>query len=520
MNTRSTWQVSLAVALLGCSDPAPPAPVATPTPVPVAAPVATTVVEPVAVPEVEPTTPTPAPSTLRIPRSLIASLSPVDARPPRGEVSAEECARNCALLSPTGELTLVLQELRGEASGYPQAIMVARMSGTEPAVRSYPIAYTMDQIDAYEENEGAPVPWLRVVRRALGDISTQRFAENIITHTAATDFSLEEVWSLVALGAPLEGRILYAEVGETSYRIHLARRDGSDARLLATLPIQPTACDGMYSDLACAAPLSIQAVYASPDGRFLNVVYRQAAAGDFQANDPQVLALPLDDASALPSAITPESRREDMLRSMRAPGPVSRIWQHDDSMETRGEQCDHGCGLFFENNEMWFVRPSRIAQGEPVAPTIFRPDGATAEVLISAGDGADIRAAAIERGLSDAPAVLGRRIVSRQANASWEGVIHVPLVELRAPHAGAQLSMEVDGQEYVIRMRRGDTEVELGRVPALRVNGRVSPPTIVEVFVPPVLGSPITVLGAAPTRLPSAEEGLEHTYFHATLPLR
>ena len=472
-----------------------------------------------AAPEVVPTSPAGAPSRVHIPPSLFAALSAIEARPPRGEVSVEACARNCALLSPEGQLTLVLQEFRGEASGYPQAITVARMSGIEPAVRSYPVAYTREQTDAYEENEGAPVPWLRIVRRALGDISTQRFAENIITHTTATSFSLEEVWSLVALGAPLEGRVLYAEVGETSYRIHLARRDGSDARLLATLPIQPTACDGDYTDTACAAPLSIQEVYASPEGRFLNFVYRLAAAGDGQENDLQVLALALDDASALPSEITPASQREDLLRSMRAPGPASRIWNHDEPMETRGEQCDHGCGLFFEDNSMWFVRPSRIAQGEPAAPTIFRPDGATAEVLISQGDDGQTRADAIERGLDGAPQVQGRRIVSRQANASWEGVIHVPLVELRAPHAGAQLSMEVDGQEYVIRMRRGDTEVELGRLPALHVNGRVSPPTIVEVFAPPVLGSPLTILGAAPTRLPSAEAGLEHTYFHATLPL-
>ena len=492
-----------------------------------------------ATPEAPLTPPAQTPSSLRIPPSLLAALSPVQARPPRGQVSVEECARNCALLSPQGQLTLVLQQFRGDARGYPAAINVVRVSGAEPAVRSYPVAYTMEQINAYEDNEASPVPWLRIVRRALGDISRQRIAENIITHTAATSFSLEEVWSLVALGAPLEGRVLYAEVGETAYRIHLARRDGSDARLLATLPLQPTACDGDYSDTACASPLSIQEVYASPDGRFLNVVYRQALAGDGQEADPQVLALGLDDASALPIEITPASRREDLLRSMRAPGPVSRVWQHDDSAmggdtlqgparsaqplletRTRGEQCDRGCGLFFENNQMWFVRPSRIAQGEPVAPTIFRPDGATAEVLISQGDDAQTRAAAIERGLDGAPQVQGRRIVSRQANASWEGVIHVPLVELRAPHAGAQLSMEVDGDEYVIRMRRGDTEVELGRVPALHMNGRVSPPTIVEVFVPPVLGSPITVLGAAPTRLPSAEEGLEHTYFHATVPFR
>lgn len=464
--------------------------------------------------------PATAPSTLRIPQTLLASLEASPARPREGEVSAETCAGGCALLSPAGELMLVLAQMEGSAEGYPGSIDVVRVSGATPVLRRYPIPeYTMEQREAYEDVEGAPVPWLPTVRRAVGDVRTHRFASSIITHRAPSSFSLEEITTLVGLGAPLEGRILYAEVGETAYRIHLARRDGSDARLLATLPIQPTACDGDFSDTACAAPLSIERVYASPEGRFLNVVYREAAAGDGQENDSQVMVLPLDDASALPSAITPASRREDLLRSIRASGPVSRVWNHQDPLGTRGEQCDHGCALFLANNDMWFVRPSRIAHGEPSAPTIFRPDGATAEVLISQGDDAETRADAIERGLGEAPRTQGRRIVARQANASSEGVIYVPLVELRAPHVGAQLSMEVDGAEYVIRMRRGDTEVELGRVPALRVNGRVSPPTIVEVFAPPVLGSPLTILGAAPTRLPSHADGLEHTYFHATVPL-
>ena len=289
--------------------------------------------------------------------------------------------------------------------------------------------------------------------------------------------------------------------------------------LLATLPLQPTGCDGSYSDVACVAPLSFDAVYASIDGRFLTLVYREAVAGDFPTGDPRVLTLALDDASVLPSAITAESRRADLERSLSAPGPVSRVWNHDDPMQTRGQQCDHGCTLFLENNEFWLVRPSRIAQGVPQASMIFRPDGASAEVLVSDGEDRNARAIAVERALRGGPTTQGRRIVLRQANASWEGLIHVPLVELRAPHIGVQLSMEVEGEEYVIRMRRAGAEVELGRVPALRVNGQVSPPTFVEVFAPPVLGSPLVVLGAAATRLPSSSEGVEHTYFHAVLTL-
>jgi len=512
--------LAVAIALLGCSDPAPPVAPQTP----VVEPSAEPRVEPVAAPEVLPAST--ANAELRIPPLLLAQLESVDTIE-RGEVSATACQGGCALLSPGGQLTLALLQTEGESEGYPEAVNIVRIDGAEHTLRAHRFSYTPESIAAYEDTEGA-APWMATLTRALGNIRTHRWAENIITHRATTSFSLEDVSVLVALGGPLAGRVVYVETGETAYRIHLAQRDGSRARLLAKLPIQPSACNGDYTDRACVLPISLDAVYASPDGRFLNVVYHEAVAGDFPVRqtsnqhptgNPQHITLALDDASALPSLITSQSRREDLVRSLSAPGPAARVWSYQSEDSSRGGQCDHGCGLFFENNEMWFVRPSRVAQGEPRAPMIFRPDGASAEVLISAGDDAETRAAAIERGLTGAPRVQGRRIIARQANAAWEGVIHVPLVELRAPHVGAQLSLEVEGEAYVIRMRRGDNEVELGRLPALHVNGQVSPPTLVEVFVPAVLGSPITVLGAAPTRLPSHEDGVEHTYFHGSFPL-
>ncbi len=476
--------------------------------------------EPVVAPEVTPEVAPTASAELRIPAGLLAQLrggavDPVE----HGEVSAQACQGGCALLSPSGQLTLALLQMEGESEGYPEAVNIVRVNGAEQTLRTTRFAYTPESIATYEDTEGAPAPWMESLTRAVGNIRNHRWAENIITHRATVSFSLEEPSVLVALGAPVEGRVLYVETGETAYRVHLADRDGTHARLLATLPLQPTACDGDYTDRACAVPLSLDAVYASPDGRFLNVVYHEAVAGDFPTGDPRVLTLPLDDASALASAITPQSRREDLVRSLTAPGPIARVWNYDNENDTRGGQCDHGCALFLENNEFWFVRPSRVSMAEPQAAMIFRPDGASAEVLVSDGDDPDARAEAIERSLRGAPSTQGRRIVLRQANAAWEGLIHVPLVELRAPHVGAQVSMEAEGEEYVIRMRRGDAEVELGRVPALRVNGRVSPPSIVEVFAPPVLGSPLVVLGAAATRMPSASEGVEHTYFHAVVAL-
>lgn len=458
--------------------------------------------------------PDPAPTAVGpIPAALIAGLSPAPTQTHTGEVTATACAQGCALLSPADELVVALPQYEGSLEPYPVAFQIVRMHGAEPQVQRLPLTYSRQAIAAFEDTEGAPAPWMGVLTRALGDLTGYRFAESISTERSEATFGVEGYYPLIALGGPLEGHLLYAEPSEAAYRIHLVRRDGSSSRLLASLPIQPTACDGDGTDSACAAPLSLGSSVASPDGHFLTILYRYGVAGgDVREGDAIVLTLSLDEALS----ITPARRREELLASMRAPGDVSRIWRNEDAMRSRGEQCDHGCGLFRPSGEMFFVRPGRVAHAEPMDTMVFRPDGETTEVEIEEGDDARTRAAAVERALAGAPRALGRRIVARQANAAWESVIHVPLVELRAPHLGAQLSMEAEGEEYVVRLRRGDAEVELGRIPALQVDGRVSPPTIVEVIVPPSQGSPITVLGAAPSRLPSAGDGIEHTYFHAS----
>lgn len=531
---------ALAVASCRCEDRPPPSSVE---PRPVPAPSASTVepgaaVEPGVAP-VEPTPAAPAPAEptpgadgVDVPSTLVRQLGlPARPEPVReGPVDVATCARGCALWAPDGALLLALPTY--EESPFPREVIVVRARGAvQESRRIDPVSgLSEDAIAAFEDTGGdGPAPWAPAVERALrelggGDPATFRWASSLVTRRARTVFSLDEYTPLVALGGAFEDRWLFAEIGETSYRIHLLRSDRSVDRLLATSPLEATACDGGFTDSACIEPRSIEAVYASADGRFLHAVLWAPTAGHGAVQPSTVLSLPLDDASAIPPAITSESRAADLERSLTAPGAMVHLWVDEPEEDPepgaeptsseRAARCLRGCALFLENGAPWVVRPTSFAHGDPLSPFVFRPDGSSVEVLSPGGASPEEQTGALERALAEAPSGEARRLVARQGIASWRGTARAALVELRTPHARARLGVELEGREYVLSWITAAGAVEVGRVPALEANGRPSPPGIVEAFAPPRLGFPIVVLGAAVTRLPSHPEGLAHGLFH------
>jgi hypothetical protein len=470
------------------------------------------------VPEQAPAEPLaePASDGVEVPVTLVRQLAHAHARAvrrDRGPVTAAACARGCALVAPDGALVLVRAALEHEDAAVPERLTILRLEGDARSERGVDLdGIPEEALVAYEEG-GGEAPWTSRLARALGDLSGHRWAEDLVAARAESIFSLSEFAPLVALGGAFDGRWLFAEIGESAYRLHLLRADRSVDRLLATLPLQPTACDGDFTDLACVAPMAIDAVYASRDGRFLHAWVGYAAAGH-GAPSSEILTLALDDASALAPAITPASRRAELERSLRAPGPVLRLWPDDFApIEEDGASCARSCALFFENGSPWIVRPSTFLHGVPARYFVHRADGTTSEIL---GTGEDPETA-IARVLEGGPAGLPRRLVQRQAHASFRGTLRAPLVELRAPYAGVRLVATLEGDAYVITWEGPRASGEVGRVPALAIGGRPSPPGILEAFAPPTLGYPVVIVGYAVTRPSSHADGIEHTLFHVVV---
>ncbi|GAB4203739.1 MAG: hypothetical protein OHK0013_18090 [Sandaracinaceae bacterium] len=463
----------------------------------------------------------PASDGVEIPVTLVRQLAHVQARGSRrdrGPVTAAACARGCALVSPDGALVLVRVSLeqkdaRGPERLIPDRLTIVRLAGDARSEREVDLdGIPEEALVAYQER-GGEAPWTPRLARALGDLSDHRWAEDLVAARAESIFSRSEYAPLVALGGAFDGRWLFAEIGETAYRLHLLRADRSVDRLLATLPLRPTACEGDLTDLACVAPMAIDAVYASRDGRFLYVWVGYAAAGS-DAPSSEILTLALDDASALDPRITPASRRAELERSLRAAGPALRLWPDDFApIAEDGPNCARSCALFFENGSPWIVRPSTVSRGVPARYFVYRADGTSAEILGTEEDPEP----AIARALEGGPTGLPRRLVQRRANASFHRTLRAPLVELRAPHAGVRLSASLEGEAYVIAWEGPRARGEVGRVPALTLGGRPSPPGILEAFAPPTLGYPVVIVGYAVTRPSIHPDGIEHTLFHVVV---
>ena len=488
------------LSLAGCTCEAPPDEPPLPTPI----------VEPIEPIEAAPEPPPahvdpPAADGVDVPSTLVRRLRDVtDA--PSGRLDATECARGCALVSPDDEL-LVVSLRRPAGSVVPRAIDVVRARGASHTARVIEVPQPIEAID-----EGAPPPWAPLVARAVGDLSTARRARDLVSARASNSYGVEELAPLVALSGTLEARWLFVEIGETSYRLHLLRADRSVDRLLATLPLVPTACDPDVGDRACVAPLSIEAAYASRDGRLLHVLLRQPAIAD-GTDSTTLLTLPLDDASALPTAITEASRSADLARSIET-GLLASPWRVESAPLVA---CERGCVRFFESGAPWIVRPERIERGVASVLWLVTPDGTSSELFRGGADAPEARARVIEHALEGAPLGEARALVLHRAIASWRGMSRVPLVALGVPHVGVRLAIELEDREYVIVRPTADGPVEVARVPCLSLDGEPSPPSLLEVYAPISAGFPLVVVGHAPTRAPGHAEGIAHGTFHAVI---
>lgn len=456
---------------------------------------------------------------VEVPLTLVRQLASPNAesRPQRAARDpAEDCARGCALLDAHDQLVIVRPRYEDE-SGVPASIDIFRFARGELRRESLAVGTVSDDaLEAFQADEG-DAPWAARVRRALG-AGPYRRAEGLVAARARTFFSLEEYAPLVALRPPLADRWLFAEQGETSYRIHLLRVDRSVDRVLATLPLVVAACDGDYAERACVAPLAIDEIIASADGRALVALVHHPAAGD-GVGPSDALVLPLDDASALPPAYNEVIRASELERSLRASGPRTTPFAADEPVgDGRGARCMmRGCALYRENGDVWVVRPARIEHGSPQAPILFAPGAEGLPILGTERIAAEAQGALVERALETAPRREGRPLVARQGIAGEHGIAAAALVELRPPHAAARISVERDGDAYVLRWHASATSTEIARVPALRLGDDFAAPSLLEVFAPPEGGFPLVVIGAAATRAPSAPEGVAHTTFHVVI---
>ncbi len=478
-----------------------------------------------AVHELEPPPRAPAPAPrpgdgVEIPEGLVEQLG----EPPLADVerSADladpiaRCTRGCALIDAEGRLVAVRPAFSAE-SGIPSSVAIVRLEGRALSRREVDVGEVDPRaLQRFFDGEGE-APWTPIVRRALGG-ARLRPAASLVARRATALFSIEEYAPLVALGAPFGDRWIFVEVGRAAYRVHLLRADRGVDRLLATLPLAATACDGESVERTCVAPIGIDDVLAAPDGRTLLVLAHEAAAGHGVGANVEFV-LPLEDASLLASVDDDASWRRAIDASLAAPGPRASLFGSEavegDSVAAR---CVRGCALYRGDGALWAVRPLRVVRGDALDLAIFEPrvDPAASAELVPGTEGGDVesRARALASALSRAPTRLGRSLVARAAIANDEGVAFAPSVVLRAPLAGERLDVGLEGDAYVLRWQDEGRSLPLAHAPAIHRGDRVAEPGIVEVFAQPSAGFPLLVVGAAMTRGASAEGGVAHRTFH------
>ncbi len=447
--------------------------------------------------------PEPAADGVDVPITLLRQLErPVEPAAAPTELSLEVCLRGCALRDSAGRLVVIVargQDARGEAS----SLEIARPESDAP-----PRVVELAGADGVAER-------VAELRRALGDASDARVAADLITVRARTLFAREEHSPLVALGAELEGRWLFAETAETSTRIHLLRSDRSVDRVLLTLPLRAAACDAETEARACVAPVSIDAVWAARDGGALF-----AAIGNVGTDEGvQLVRLPLDDASALDPEIGAATRAADEARSMATPGaPPGWTAGATGGSTDLAASCLPACVRYRADGSFRVVTPTRVVNGRPWGYTLQVSEapvpGGTEIVPGSTGDAS----AALAHAFEDEPGRPGRPLVERRATGAFAGLAVVPVVELRAPHAPRRIEARLEGDEIVLRWLRASGPVEAARGPAHDVGGRPVPPSIVEVYAPPTAGFPLVVVLASPDGSRTDPSGVAHALGVISIP--
>jgi len=437
----------------------------------------------------------PAADGVDVPITLLRQLErPAGPAAAPTELSLEACLRGCALRDTAGRLVVIVAR-RQDASGDARSLEIARPESDVP-----PRVVELTGADGVEGRTAA-------LRRALGDASDARVAADLITVRARTLFAREEHSPLVALGAELEGRWLFAETAETSTRIHLLRSDRTVDRVLLTLPLRATACDAETEARSCVAPVSIDSVWAARDGGALF-----AAVGHVGTDEGvQIVRLPLDDASALDVEIGAATRTADEARSMATPGaPPGWTAGATGGSSDLAASCLPACVRYRADGSFRVVTPSRVVNGRALGYALQVSEapvpGGTEILPGPTGDATAALAAVFE----DEPGRPGRPLVERRATGAFAGLAVVPVVELRAPHAPRRLEARLEGDEIVLRWLRASGPVEAARGPAHSLGGRPVPPSIVEVHAPPTAGFPLVVVIASPDGSRTDPSGVAH----------
>lgn len=406
-------------------------------------------------------------------------------RPRRGVDPVAACVRGCALYDERNRLELVRVRF-DEFAQLPVRIELLRLVGSTIERRDVPV----DELASPSDGEDPELEWLGAIRQALGR-GAYRAAPSVVGARTRALFAGEEYAPLVALTGTLRGRWLYAEVGRTAYRVHLLREDRSSARLVATSPLLATSC-GTRHETACVAPLGIEdAVPTFDEGAALVLLDHVDGSPRFDPDDAVLVAL--DDASTRASLDDEDS--DDLERSLHRGGPRVRWTREEEST------CSPACVRFSADGRPWALAASRLSGARPVAWTLLRSGEPTVDPLTG-----DVAEAEIARVLAEAPRIMARRLVARQAIASWSGWAIVPLVELRPPHAGRRLETRLDGHDALVAL-----DDVTARVEAPLVEGHPAPPSIMEAFAPEGAGWPLVVALAFPARRVVGIDGPEHT---------
>lgn len=198
-------------------------------------------------------------------------------------VDADECTIE-TLTGFDGGRWLVLEADRGEAGVESAALLRVAVSGDDEVIAGGPLDARM----------------LASIRRALGRFRSQPVVPSLVRARATAEWSITQYAPLVALGAPLEGWLLYLETIENldapEHVLRLVKRDLSETIELARRTAPHTPCDGdmwfcdahegectaaelRAEDRLCVQPFGIERVALAPDRATLFVGGTRAVAG-------------------------------------------------------------------------------------------------------------------------------------------------------------------------------------------------------------------------------------------------
>lgn len=448
---------------------------------------------------------------------------PVDVVDPETS-RARRCSEGCVLFGPDGAIAMTVVPDR-EESGFPTRIDVIRFDASGArTTSSVAIDGTMEALYGWLEDDLDP-PWMGATSRALRGTSDWTLATDVATLRANVEFSFAAMPAVRRLSGPLEGSLLYAEMAADAVHLHLVARDCTTSRVVGSMPLLASACDGDGGAALCILPPGIEHVYVAADGTtgiaLVDLVpaghggtYRHAVRLTLSGITPGTgmpppeLVASMEDPGRRPRWIGPYTWHDEMDRPFAGPEPIAR-----GALTSR---CDWECALFGHGTRVL------------VRPTVIEGDAPPRALVVTSGN--HDQTVRVEGELDDETEVMpwheatasaigsldgltgARDLVRREAIANDGGWLVTPLVELGPPFAGDLLFLETTTDGYALR-RRSDTALSsLGTAPLLRRGDTTARGGIARVYTSPDHGE-LVVLGYARTG------EAQTTFFHLVAPL-